>query len=119
MIIENQQKHVVKVNKRPHEARPRRVSERVKQDNEKHRQPRKKTDRKNEDKGKNHPKLKARKSTAGDELKGSEDHTDTERVTAHEDNAVIKNNEIEIFGGKFVLLYLFALQNYSAFLMMP
>lgn len=121
--MKNQQKDVVKANNRQQQPRARKVSERADSDDdeeyEKYRQLGQKYDRKKKDTRKYHEKRRDRISTADDELNRSEDQTDTEMFAAHEDSAVTKNKQIEIFGGKFVLLYLFALENYPAVLLMP
>lgn len=111
---ENQQKHVVKEISRQPEARSSK-SVRRNQENEKEHEKRRKpmqiSGRKNEDSGEGHKKRRDQ-ATADDELKRSEDHTHKEMITAHEDDAFVKNKQIEIVGGKFFLLYLFAVDNY-------
>lgn len=96
MIMErrkDRQKHVVKVINRQHEAKSWRSARRNQDNVEEHEkcwQPTQKSSRKNEDSGKGHKKHINQISTADDELKQSEDHTDTNMVTAHEDNAFVK-----------------------------
>lgn len=97
MIIErreNRQKHVVKVTNRKC-----RKNQDNAEEHEERRQPTQKSCRKNEDSGKGQKRRRSQISTVDDEPKRSEDHTDTNMVTAHEDNAFVKDKPIEISGG--------------------